>query len=197
MQVVSPIPKIGCGGDSTVSFILNSKSLNNKHMANNCYNWAHIKGSKESLDLLQTKIKEATSETRHLWYQTFYHVIGQPLPNPETNTYSAWSPPCEFFLKLSEVYGLTIESDYEEPGCDFAGYYNCTNGKVTRDEQYSYNYFKLIQDKDCFMHDLVEHIACGTYEDYKDFAKHNQDVVAELSPKDIEEIKEQFNKITQ
>jgi hypothetical protein len=191
-------------------------------MANNCYNWAHIKGSKESLDLLQTKIKEATSETRHLWYQTFYHVIGQPLPNPETNTYddfgtkwfdaewerdsdtlatlsgdSAWSPPCEFFLKLSEVYGLTIESDYEEPGCDFAGYYNCTNGKVTRDEQYSYNYFKLIQDKDCFMHDLVEHIACGTYEDYKDFAKHNQDVVAELSPKDIEEIKEQFNKITQ
>jgi len=29
MQVVSPIQKIGCGGDSTAYFILNSKSLNN------------------------------------------------------------------------------------------------------------------------------------------------------------------------
>jgi hypothetical protein len=29
MQVASPIQKIGCGGDSMASFILNSKSLNN------------------------------------------------------------------------------------------------------------------------------------------------------------------------
>lgn len=189
-------------------------------MANHCWNWAHIEGSKENLDLLEAKLKEATSETRHLWYQTFYHVIGQPVPDPETDTYddfgtrwfdadwdrdsdtsatlsgdSAWSPPSQFFRKLSEVYGLTIESEYEEPGCDFGGYYDCSNGEVTRDESYSYNYYRLMQDKDNFMHNLLENIGCGTYEDYEDFVSYNGDLLAELTPQDIKDIKEQFNQI--
>lgn len=187
-------------------------------MANNCWNWAFIEGSKESLDLLEARLKEATSETRHLWYQTFYHVIGQPVPDPETNTYedfgtkwfdaewerdsdtsatltgdSAWSPPSEFFRKLSEVYSLTIASEYEEGGCDFGGYYDCSNGEVTRDECYSFNYYRLTQDKNNFMHNLLEDIGCGRYEDYEDFVSSNEDVIAELTPQDIKEIKEQFN----
>lgn len=191
-------------------------------MANHCWNWAHIEGSKENLDLLEAKLKEATSETRHLWYQTFYHVIGQPVPDPETDTYddfgtkwfdaewerdsdtsatltgdSAWSPPSQFFRKLSEVYGLTIESEYEESGCDFGGYYDCSNGEVTRDECYSYNFFRLMQDKDNFMHNLLENIGCGTYEDYEDFVSYNGDLLAELTPQDLEDIKEQFNQIKQ
>ena len=187
-------------------------------MANNCYNWAHIEGSKENLDLLEVKLKEATSEISHLWYETFYQVLGRPIPDEATDTYddfgtrwfhpewernsdtsatltgdSAWSPTSEFFLKLSEVYSLTIISEYEESGCDFGGYYECKNGKITRDECYSYNFFRLMQDKDMFMVNLSEDIECGSYEDYEDFESSNKDIITELSPKDIEEIKEQFN----
>ena len=189
-------------------------------MANHCWNWAHIEGSKENLDLLEAKLKEATSETRHLWYQTFYHVIGQPVPDPETDTYddfgtkwfdaewerdsdtsatlsgdSAWSPPSQFFRKLSEVYSLAITSEYEESGCDFGGYYDCSNGEVTRDESYSYKFYRLTQDKDNFMHNLLEDIGCGTYEDYEDFVSYNEDLLGELTPQDLQDIKEQFNQI--
>lgn len=32
-------------------------------------------------------------------------------------------------------------------------------------------------------------------EDYEDFVKYHEDVVAELTPQDLQEIKEQFNQI--
>ena len=189
-------------------------------MANNCYNWAHINGSKENLDLLQARLKEAKEFDDSLFYPTFHSVLGIPLPESDTDVYtefgtrwydaewnresdtsatlsgdSAWSPPSEFFRKLSEIYSLTIESDYQESGADFGGYYNCSNGEVIRDQTYSYNYYQLKQDKDIFIHNLLGDIAHGeTYEDYEDFANYNKDVVAELSPKDIEEIKEEFKK---
>jgi len=191
-------------------------------MANNCYNWAHIEGSKENLDLLQARLKEAKASDDALYYVSFHHVLDIPVPESTSDVYddfgtrwfdaewdrdsdtsatlsgdSAWSPPSEFFRKLSEVYSLTIESDYDEAGCDFGGYYNCSNGNVTRDESYSYNFYKLKQDKELFMFNLLEHIECGTYEDYEDFTSSNEDIMDELTPRDLQEIKEQFNKITQ
>ena len=191
-------------------------------MANNCYNWACIEGSKESLDLLQARVREAKEFDDSLFYPTFYSVLGIPLPESDTDEYtefgtkwfdaewdrdsdtsatltgdSAWSPASEFFRKLSEVYNLTITSEYSESGNDFGGYYDCKDGEVTRDEQFSYSYFEWMQDKDAYMSNLMEHIIHGTYEDYEDYASSNEDVVAELSPKDIEEIKEQFNQVKQ
>ena len=190
-------------------------------MANNCYNWAHIEGSKENLDLLQARLKEAKASDDALYYVSFHQVLGLLIAESTSDVYddfgtrwftaewdrdsdtsatltgdSAWSPPSEFFRKLSEVYSLTIESDYEEAGCDFGGYYNCSNGNVTRDESYSYNFYKLKQDKYLFMFNLLEDIGCGTYEDYEDFTSSNEDVMEELTPQDLQEIKEQFNKIT-
>ena len=108
-------------------------------MANNCYNHAIVCGSKEALDLIEIKVKEATQLVDHLWYETFYQVLGLPLPEESKDTYdefgskwfridldrnrddmliisgeSAWSPVSEFFLKLSEIYNVEIESIYEE-----------------------------------------------------------------------------------
>ena len=189
-------------------------------MANNCYNFATLIGSKESLDLLEARLIESKKETPHLWYGTFHQVLGIEVPengdtytifgtkwfdaewNRESDTDatlsgdSAWSPPSEFFRKLSDVYQLTIESEYEEPGCDFGGYYNCSNGEILRDDTYSYNMFHLVENRQYFMKKICEDITYGTYDDYEDFAKHNEDVVQALSPKEIEEIKEQFNTIT-
>jgi hypothetical protein len=189
-------------------------------MANNCWNWAHIEGSKENLDLLQARLKEAKASDCVLFYASFHHVLGIPVPESTTDVYddfgtrwftaewdrdsdtsatltgdSAWSPPSQFFRKLSEVYSLTIASEYEEGGCDIGGYYGCSNGEVTRDECYSFNYYRLTQDKDNFMHNLLEDIGCGRYEDYEDFVSSNEDVIAELTPQDIKKIKEQFNQI--
>lgn len=191
-------------------------------MANHCWNWSCIEGTKESLDLLQARLKEAKASDDALYYTTFHHVLGISLPESTSDVYhdfgtrwfdaewyrdsdtsasltgdSAWSPPSEFFRKLSEVYNLTITSEYSESGNDFGGYYDCKDGEVTRDDQYSYSYYEWTIDKDAYMSNLMEHIIHGTYEDYEDYVSSNQDVVAELSPKDIEEIKEQFNKITQ
>jgi hypothetical protein len=189
-------------------------------MANNCYNFATLIGSKESLDLLEARLIESKKETPHLWYETFHQVLGIQVPengdtyaifgtkwfdaewNRESDTEatlsgdSAWSPPSEFFLKLSDVYQLAIESEYEEGGCDFAGYYNCINGEVVRDDTYSYNMFYLLQNREFFIEKICEDITYGTYDDYEDFAKHNEDVVQALSPEEIEEIKEEFNTIT-
>jgi len=114
-------------------------------MANNCYNFATLIGSKESLDLLEARLIESKKETPHLWYGSFHEVLNIPIVedgnsyqdfgtrwfdaewNRESDTEarlsgdSAWSPPSEFFRKLSDVYQLAIESEYEEPGCDFGG----------------------------------------------------------------------------
>ncbi len=188
-------------------------------MANNCFNWAHIVGSKESLDLLEARLKEVKSVDDSLYWVSFHHVLGIEVPdngdvyakfgtkwfdaewNRESDTDatlsgdSAWSPPSEFFRKLSIVYALAIESEYQEPGNDFGGYYNCSNGEVVRDDSYSYNYFLLLSDKNYFMEKICGDIEFGTYEDYEDFVKHNEDVVAVLSSEEINEIKEQFNEV--
>lgn len=34
---------------------------------------------------------------------------------------TAWSPPLDFYEELAKKYGVSIEADYNEPGCDFAG----------------------------------------------------------------------------
>jgi len=46
-------------------------------MANHCYNWASIEGSKEMLDLFEKRLAEATEELNHLWWQTYFDVLGQ------------------------------------------------------------------------------------------------------------------------
>ena len=95
-------------------------------MANHCYNWASLEGSKEMLDLLETRLTEATKDTNHLWWETFIQVVDMPIKEEDTydcfgsrwfRAYwerqgdttlmlsgdSAWSPVSEFFRKLSEV----------------------------------------------------------------------------------------------
>jgi len=58
-------------------------------MANNCFNWAHIVGSKESLDLLEARLIESKKETPHLWYGTFHQVLGIEVPE-NGDTYASF-----------------------------------------------------------------------------------------------------------
>jgi hypothetical protein len=185
-------------------------------MANHCYNWASIEGSKEMLDLFEKRLAEATTnETEHLWWETYFAVLDKPIeegisyevfgsrwfrPDWERQSEtsgvlsgdSAWSPVSEFFRKLSEVYHLEIESTYEECGCDFGGWYNCTNGKVERDVCTSYHAYRFQEDDTEFFYNLLEDIEEDScWESIDDM---DEDFIALLSETQKQELIEAINK---
>lgn len=51
---------------------------------------------------------------------------------------TAWSPPMEFWRQCSELYSLSVEMYYEEPGGDFCGKCKLSNGQIMEEEDYSY-----------------------------------------------------------
>jgi len=161
-------------------------------MANHCYNSADIEGSEQMLDLFEQRLNEATKQHQGtLFHASFYHVLGIAIEEEETwaDSYfdlgsrwfdplwerqspttgvlsgdSAWSPVSEFFRKLSEVYELQIESTYEEGGENFGGWYDCVNGKVTRDVTTSYFAFRYMDEGDYYIQNLIEDAQDGYWE---------------------------------
>jgi len=184
-------------------------------MANNCYNWASIEGSKEMLDLFELRLEEANKEQSHLWWETYFAVLGKPIEEgisyevfgsrwfhadwerqSETsgvlNGDSAWSPVSEFFRKLSEVYQLEIESEYEECGSDFGGWYNCKNGEVSKDVCTSYHAFRFIQEDTEFFYTLLADIEDdSSWESIDDM---DEEFIALLSETQKQELIEAINK---
>jgi hypothetical protein len=184
-------------------------------MANNCYNSANLEGSKEMLDLFEKRLEEATKETNHLWWETYFDVLGTPLeegvsyevfgsrwfhPDWERQSEtsgvlsgdSAWSPVSEFFRKLSETYQLEIESTYEECGSDFGGWYDCKNGEVTKDKTTSYHAFRFIEEDTEFFYTLIEDIEDdSSWESIDDM---DEEFIALLSETQKQELIEAFNK---
>ena len=43
---------------------------------------------------------------------------------------TAWSPPVGFCQMLSKKYGVKVRIEYDESGCDFAGYAEYNNGEL-------------------------------------------------------------------
>ena len=143
-------------------------------MANDCWNWVHFTGKKENLQSLLNGLEKAQSLNEEngglIWYQTFYTALGMDVPSEPKDTYdefgskwydpcdidfdgesitiagsSAWSPVSQFFLKLSEVYQVEFESEYEEAGFDFGGYFAGKNGEVIDDRTYTFAQFDWLQ----------------------------------------------------
>jgi hypothetical protein len=184
-------------------------------MANNCYNSANLEGSKEMLDLFEKRLEEATKETNHLWWETYFAVLGTPLiegvsyevfgsrwfhPDWERQSEtsgvfsgdSAWSPVSEFFRKLSEVYQLEIESTYEECGSDFGGWYNCTNGEIKKDVCTSYHAYRFQEEDTEFFYTLIADIEDdSSFESIDDM---DETFLSLLSETQKQELIEAFNK---
>lgn len=184
-------------------------------MANYCYNWANLEGSKEMLDLFEKRLAEATKEVKHLWWETYFAVLDKPIEEgvsyevfgsryfcvdwerqSETSGVlsgdSAWSPVSEFFRKLSDVYQLEIESTYEECGCDFGGWYNCTNGEVKKDVCTSYHAYRFQEEDTEFFYTLLADIEEGSsYESIEDM---DEEFISLLSETQLQELTEAFNK---
>jgi hypothetical protein len=145
-------------------------------MANDCWNWVCFTGKKEDLRRLYYGLRKAESLNVEngglLWYKTFYAALDSEPPEQTVDVYdefgskwldihdinlsddslefsasSAWSPTSQFFLKLSKVYNLNFESEFEECGCDFGGFFAGSNGEVTDDRTYTYVQYRwLISD---------------------------------------------------
>ena len=143
-------------------------------MANHCWNWVHFTGKKENLQSLLNGLEKAQSLNEEngglIWYETFYTALCMNVPSEPKDTYdefgskwydpcdidfdgesitiagsSAWSPVSQFFLKLSKVYQVEFESEYEEAGCDFGGYFEGKNGEVIDDRTYTFAQFDWLQ----------------------------------------------------
>lgn len=143
-------------------------------MANDCWNWVSFTGKKENLQRLVEGLEAAQKTNVEnyglFWYNSYYVALGLTPPEESTDVYdhfgskwfsiddietddnsvvisgsSAWSPVSQFFLRLSEIYELQFESEFEEPGSDIGGYYAGKNGQVTDDRTYTYAQYSFLQ----------------------------------------------------
>jgi hypothetical protein len=144
-------------------------------MANDCYNWVNFTGKKENLQRMVQGLDAARESNKEnhglLWYEAYYVALGLPPPEMGTRDVydefgskwfsidevdvdetsvtisgtAAWSPVSQFFLKLSEVYELQFESEFEEAGSDIGGYFAGKNGQVTDDRTYTYTQYAFLQ----------------------------------------------------
>lgn len=163
-------------------------------MANYCWNHAHITGSKEALDAIEKAIERERGDGS-LWFETFKKCIPNGYFDYTSNdTYSefgskwfdaqieresddtliisgdsAWSPVSEFFRKISEAYKVDVESDYGEPGMDFGGWFDCSNGDVTRDDQTSWLRFIDASDKGRAFEYIQDDALNNTWDSYSEF----------------------------
>lgn len=106
---------------------------------------------------------------------------------------SAWSPVSEFFRKLSEVYSLDVNSDYDEGGSDIGGYFNCEKGVVTRDEVMSWHQFMYLEHSESFWETLNENISEGLYANTAEVLEQYSEI--DFTQYDIKEIESIFNQL--
>ena len=180
-------------------------------MANDCFNHASIEGSKEMLDLLESRLKNATEEVPHLWWGTYFQVLGWEkyegdvyeefgskwfeatlIRESETSAVisgsSAWEPVCGFMQKLSQVYNFEIWLEYEEPGFDFGGWYEVKNGEIIRDECVDYDEYQWESDQNYAIEMFMENISEGAYEDLD--AVKQSFLWNKLEPEEKEQVKQ-------
>ena len=96
---------------------------------------------------------------------------------------------CEFFRKLSAVYNLNVEAEYEEPGMDFGGFFSAEVGEVTNDKQLSYYQYRVLSDG---TDSILEGIEDADYDSLEDAIEHFKDLQEVMDRKQWEEFKSEL-----
>lgn len=184
-------------------------------MANHCYNSASIEGTEQMIDLFLQRLVDAKKEERALFNPTFYQVLGEEMTDEDVyNQFgsrwfdasfdryspniiylygdSAWSPVNEFLLRLSAVYGFTIQSTYEESGEDFGGWFSCTNGEITKDESTSYYAFRYTEDREHTMETMLEDVLDGYWESVDELCPDLLEIMREKDKVELIEAVEKY-----
>lgn len=108
------------------------------------------------------------------------------------NCSTAWSPPTGFCKLLQEKYGVFVRCEFEEGGCDFAGYYEVSKDGEVDEETYSYLEGIYILDKDNFWFEMESRIEYAVDDDetFEDFIEGElKDFLPEPA---LNELKEMF-----
>lgn len=154
-----------------------------------------------------------------LWYGTYSVALGLPPwqeGDPEYDVYlrygskwfdcevedredhviisgsSAWSPMIEFFRKLSGVYNLKVEAEYEEMGNDFGGFFSAEVGEVTKDEQLSYNQYRASSDG---TESIIEGVDQFDFESADEAIEHYEDLKFVLNDNQWEQFKSELKSV--
>ena len=125
-------------------------------MANNCYNFIQIEGSKKEIKAFLKLLKKDESKGQNSGYDIYQNLIHdfgkfgndarwfdidvQELNETEISIAgdSAWCPCLEIFTAISEKYqSFIIRYEYDEMGCDFAGFAEISQGNCN-DNCFSY-----------------------------------------------------------
>lgn len=179
-------------------------------MANHCSNYIVISGAPEAVSEIEKVLQEIKNGNEHLWYDTFAKTLGlNPSENHEFGTKwfdfymekqtdgtlqlsgdSAWGPPTEWLLKLSDKFNVSIESEYDECGNDFAGYYNCENGIVTKDDQMKWFVYRLKEDRESAIENAYCHL-----ETFEEFLEEMGEDIKLLTEEETEEVKNELNTV--
>ena len=87
------------------------------------------------------------------------------------NCETAWSPPTGFCKLLSEKYYVNVRCEYEEPGNDFAGYYEIDTDGNESEEMLDYLEGIHKNDEEHFDHEIRGRIECsiGCEETFEEF----------------------------
>lgn len=191
-------------------------------MANHCYNYARFEGSKEDiLKASQAIIKAKESDDDCLWWETYKKVFGDKYDYASEDVYkefgskwfdcnvdvdidwmtlsgdSAWSPALPFFQKLCETFNLSCSADYEESGCDFGGWWECSNGTVTRDETTTFRLYIDINDPGRLFESIMEDVDNDVYESYEEFkSSTTTEEMSRLTVSEKEKIRNKLNRIS-
>ena len=104
---------------------------------------------------------------------------------------TAWCPPIKYYDALANKYPLlTIEAEYSEPGCDFAGKRTYIDGAVSEDVCMSYNKWRYIDDYDSWWDEFAIYVEDGHIETLKDFKEDYKDVWEIMPKKHRKEVRE-------
>ena len=106
---------------------------------------------------------------------------------------TAWSPPIQYYEKLSETYPLlTIEVEYSEAGMDFAGTQTYENGELTSETEMTYGKWEFIENNDSWWDCFYDNIENQCYGDLEDFQNNHEDIWGIMNKDDKRLIKKAF-----
>jgi hypothetical protein len=173
-------------------------------MANYCYNHAAFtpNGSLENLELFRSAISKYRGKC--IGSTEFFEILGSEAPESfdAYNEFgsrwfdldvddmgdlivlsgsSAWSPVSEFFRKLCVKFNLNVESTFEEPGCDFGGYYDVSDGEVVRDKTFTYNQYQWLEG---MFYESIDPDYFTEFESFDEALKQYRDVISISEPEE-------------
>lgn len=105
---------------------------------------------------------------------------------------TAWSPPVPFCMTLAKEYGVNVNIQFFEPGCDFAGKATInSNGEMETEDDYQYDQGMYILDNEGFWIDREN----DYLDEVEDMTTHIQERFPFLDETEVLQLKEIYDEI--